>query len=240
MSFFAGWIPDIHLPCSQDNGDPDDLWDFGTVRHGRPGTIGKAGNANSFRAPPLTWENDGRPTAHDRSSSPMRSSGSGSSGGSYSTAKGELPPLPAANGRFQQTTVRHVPLGMEKVPQSPNKGQPQRRQPSDDYEDYGDQYVDSYSSSTGSALTQGMQNVELEEDLPDTTMLDSVVLPAIASVRHHKHHHRSYLSWACFETEADDFGIAVPSSFVSGGPCSTQRIAEGIYRSGKDYTRCYS
>jgi serine/threonine-protein kinase 24/25/MST4 len=56
------------------------------------------------------------------------------------------------------------------------------QQHSDEYEDYDDQYVDTYSSSKTNMLHQKMQDIQLEDDLPDTTMLDSVVLPAIASV----------------------------------------------------------
>lgn len=50
------------------------------------------------------------------------------------------------------------------------------------YEEYDDQYVDTYSSAKGSSIHQKMQDIHLDDDLPDTTMLDSVVLPAIASV----------------------------------------------------------
>jgi len=52
----------------------------------------------------------------------------------------------------------------------------------DEFEDYDDQYVDTYSSAKTNMLHQKMQDIQLEDDLPDTTMLDSVVLPAIASV----------------------------------------------------------
>jgi len=52
------------------------------------------------------------------------------------------------------------------------------RKPSD--EDYGDQYMDTYSR--GGTVLQKPD--EPEDELPDTTMLDSVILPAIASVRY--------------------------------------------------------
>jgi serine/threonine-protein kinase 24/25/MST4 len=52
----------------------------------------------------------------------------------------------------------------------------------DEYDDYDDQYVDTYSSAKAGMLHQKMQDIHLEEDLPDTTMLDSVILPAIASL----------------------------------------------------------
>jgi serine/threonine-protein kinase 24/25/MST4 len=52
----------------------------------------------------------------------------------------------------------------------------------EEYEDYDDQYVDPYSPAKTSILHQKMRDIQLEDDLPDTTMLDSVVLPAIASL----------------------------------------------------------
>jgi serine/threonine-protein kinase 24/25/MST4 len=63
----------------------------------------------------------------------------------------------------------------------PEKSSVLERHP-DDYEDYDDQFVDTYSSAKGSVIHQKMQDMHVEDDLPDTTMLDSVILPAIASV----------------------------------------------------------
>ena len=56
----------------------------------------------------------------------------------------------------QQATVRHGVVGG-------NEGNGLQREPSDEYDD--------------------LEDHPPEDDLPDTTMLDSVVLPAIASVR---------------------------------------------------------
>lgn len=171
-----------------ENGDPEDLWDFGTVRHGgRPNTIGRAHNSVRATGPPLTWENNGSaPPRHDeRSRSPSRRV-SASSFSSSITTKGELPPLPpsASSGRFQQSTVRHAPPPEQGTSpkKSPTAPIAPRREPSDEYEDYDDQYVDTYSSAKSSMLHQKMQDVHIDDDLPDTTMLDSVILPAIASV----------------------------------------------------------
>lgn len=50
------------------------------------------------------------------------------------------------------------------------------------YEDYDDQYVETYSTTKGSMIQQKLQEHIDDEELPDTTMLDSVILPAIASV----------------------------------------------------------
>ena len=50
-------------------------------------------------------------------------------------------------------------------------------------EDYDDQYVVDTFSSAKSGILHKIQDMQLDDDdLPDTTMLDSVILPAIASV----------------------------------------------------------
>ncbi|KAF8956093.1 kinase-like domain-containing protein [Flammula alnicola] len=164
----------------QENGDPEDLWDFGTVRHGgRPNTIGRSQNSVRASGPPLTWENDGTPTKrHEESPQSPSRRVSGSSYTSSVTTKGELPPLPPSAGtpRFEQSTVRHMP------PPTEVRTSPVVEQHPDDYEDYDDQFVDTYSSAKGSMIHQKMQDIHLEDELPDTTMLDSVILPAIASL----------------------------------------------------------
>lgn len=165
------------------------MWDFGTVRHtSRPSTIGRS-NPIQVSGPPLTWENNG--TARSGSSDVTtghRGFGSGSSGSSkYAssiTTKGELPPLPPSAPptpkRFEQSTVRHMP-----PPSAPDASRGSQRtiqrEPSDEYEDYDDQYVDTYPAKD--PLSHRLEDVQLDDDLPDTTMLDSVILPAIASVR---------------------------------------------------------
>lgn len=165
------------------------MWDFGTVRHtNRPSTIGRS-NPIQVSGPPLTWENNG--TARSAGSDVTaghRGFGSGSSGSSkYAssiTTKGELPPLPPSAPptpkRFEQSTVRHMP-----PPSAPDVSRGSQRtiqrEPSDEYEDYDDQYVDTYPAKD--TLSHRLEDVQLDDDLPDTTMLDSVILPAIASVR---------------------------------------------------------
>lgn len=168
--------------------DPEDLWDFGTVRNAaaRPGTIGRANpNPMPVSGPPLTWEYNG---------DSVRSTDSGSSGSSQAnininggrrggssgsdsntsisssiTAKGDqLPPIPQGQvpGRYDhQATVRHGLPGDKgsKSSSGGGTGSGQRREAVDEYDDYADDRVP-------------------EDDLADTTMLDSVVLPAIASV----------------------------------------------------------
>jgi serine/threonine-protein kinase 24/25/MST4 len=165
------------LPASGE----EDLWDFGTVRHAsRPSTVGRTPNPIQVSGPPLTWENNSAPRM-DKSASSRRGGGSASSSTSYSssvTAKGELPPLPpslpATPKRFdQQATVRG---GIET-----SSGHPIQREPSNEFEDYNDQYVDNFPESA-EALLQKPIPPQLEDDLPDTSMLDSVILPAIASL----------------------------------------------------------
>lgn len=153
--------------------DPEDLWDFGTVRNtARPGTIGRASSVQ-LSGPPLTWDYN-KTTTRSRGSSGSGSSIKGPNGprrvpstetdsvASSNTARAAgLQPLPLSERSStrrvdQQATVRHGVVGN-------NEGNGVRREPSDEYDDLEDHLP--------------------EDDLPDTTMLDSVVLPAIASVR---------------------------------------------------------
>ncbi|KAJ7070697.1 kinase-like domain-containing protein [Mycena amicta] len=161
-------------------GDSEDLWDFGTVRHAA--TIGRSQNSVPVSGPPLTWENNGT-----RRSDSSGSSGSGSyvSTNSSITVKGELPPLPpspAVSRRVdQQATVRHMP---DNATARGSHHHTVQREPSDEYDDdYDDQYSDVHTArGSTTQLNEKMSHVQLEDDLPDTTMLDSVILPAIASL----------------------------------------------------------
>lgn len=159
------------------NGDPEDLWDFGTVRHaGRATTIGRNQNSVRVSGPPLTWENNG-----DERTEKTTKRGSGSSFSPSITTKGDLPPLPPIEPptpkRFEQNTVRHMPPDSA----SQNNRRVAQREPSDEYEDYDDQYLDTLPKTA--VIEQKMQDTHIdEEELPDTTMLDSVILPAIASL----------------------------------------------------------
>jgi serine/threonine-protein kinase 24/25/MST4 len=120
--------------------------------------------------PPLTWENTGS----------TRSDGSSASGKhsfnhkqrlqaaahvSSGSSKGDLPSLPQSN---QTTPKKYDSQGT--VRQAGN-GNGLSREPSDEYDDdYDDDDIHDGPPPS-------------DDDLPDTTMLDSVVLPAIASVR---------------------------------------------------------
>lgn len=177
------------------------MWDFGTVRHvGRPATIGRNNNIQ-VSGPPLTWENNGAPvrqgsddsTATARrtptsSSSSSSSSGSASRYGSSITLKGDLPPLPpspaGSRGQFDQSTVRREARASTGSQGSKlSQSHVLRREPSDEYDDdFDDQYTEAYPDPND--VVEGkLSNLQIEEEiLPDTTMLDSVILPAIASV----------------------------------------------------------
>jgi len=166
--------------------DPEDLWDFGTVRHAsRPATIGRAQNPIQVSGPPLTWENNGTRRSDGSGSSGSSSTALGSGRSSSITAKGDLPPLPSPTGsqKFDQSTVRNMPPASGEVPNSRSSQRTVQREPSDEYEDYDDQYSDTYPTRSDDVqLQQKLAQVHLDDEVPDTTMLDSVILPAIASL----------------------------------------------------------
>ncbi|KAJ3796669.1 kinase-like domain-containing protein [Lentinula aff. detonsa] len=213
-------VPD--LPAG---GDPEDLWDFGTVRHVNDrGTIGRSQNPVQVSGPPLTWENNGTHTYDSSSSSGGSSfrrdssfshkSGASSHGSSMTmtaNSKGDLPPLPSAAKKTgssgsgskysdQQATVRHMPPGAGAGATAtatatttasvsrPGNSRVVHREASDDYDDdftYEDDegYAGGFRQSN-EILEEKISTFQLTDDLdvPDTTMLDSVILPAIASL----------------------------------------------------------
>lgn len=216
LTFSVSWL-DFFSSIRPGTVDPEDLWDFGTVRHtSRPSTIGRANPG-----PPLTWENNGT-TRSDLTDGSTTRRGSGSSGSSkyassVTTTKGELPPLPPSNPhtptkpKFEQSTVRHM-----RSPGGPDVSGPKggqkivQREPSDDYEDYEDQYE--YTKPDG--LQHKMEDLQLDHEddsFPDTTMLDSVILPAIASVSIYH-----ILSRAILVAHTFGGGIAIPSGLYTG------------------------
>lgn len=152
--------------------------------------------------PPLTWENDDLPQRRGSDESykpvPGRRGQSSSSTLSSVTTRGDIPPSPSSSTpsspskqRSEQGTVRHATVQSTQSnrvqPNATDYAIPQRnhrtnhREPSDEEDDYDDHYVDTYSAKTG-AVHQKMADMHLEEELSDTTLLDSVVLPAISSV----------------------------------------------------------
>ncbi|KAG7099959.1 hypothetical protein E1B28_001752 [Marasmius oreades] len=175
------------VPDMPSGGDPEDLWDFGTVRHAsRPATIGRNQNPIQVSGPPLTWENNGTQRSDVSSNSSGSSLRGRNSTSSSITAKGDLPPLPSdARGsrRSDQATVRHMAPAVAAANSSVSRMSQRtaQREPSDDYEDYGDQYGNE-KYQREDELEDRMRRTQLDEDVPDTTMLDSVILPAIASL----------------------------------------------------------
>ena len=212
----------LHFRSS--SGDPEDLWDFGTVRHAsRPTTIGRSQNPIQVSGPPLTWENNGtaRSDGSSNSSTTRRGTGSRASFSKQSSSmagKGELPPLPPPAlpppELDQQATVRHLPAGGAGSVGSRSSQRTVQREPSDEYEVYDDQYPEPYPSHD-EVLQQTLGQVQLEDDLPDTTMLDSVILPAIASV--------SCSTSSCALTSLIHFILcaALPPSLLAGSASSS-------------------
>ncbi|KAI0094398.1 kinase-like domain-containing protein [Irpex rosettiformis] len=145
--------------------DPEDLWDFGTVRHP---TVGRAKqNSIQVSGPPLTWENNGT----------TRSDGSSSSGRHSFTHKERVQAASFTDSMSSRRELPPLPPSSPSTPRKFNDSQGTVRQanrprdPSDEYDDdYEDQEIARATQANG------------EDDLSDTTMLDSVVLPAIASL----------------------------------------------------------
>ncbi|PFH49681.1 hypothetical protein AMATHDRAFT_147153 [Amanita thiersii Skay4041] len=174
-------VPDLAV-----NGDSEELWDFGTVRHAnRPATIGRTAPYKPTNGPPLTWENDDIDWANTPPSSTKQGSGSSDSTSRFASSianKGDLPPLPpapATPNRFAQDTVRHIPpKGLEYSSQAGST----RHEAPDEYDEYDQAFEDGYPAKVDE-LNHQLEDAHLDDDeLPDTTLLDSVVLPAIASL----------------------------------------------------------
>ncbi|KAL9716313.1 hypothetical protein Ac2012v2_000760 [Leucoagaricus gongylophorus] len=170
------------------NSEAEDLWDFGTVRHGAR-TIGRS--SIKVSGPPLTWERNDLP--RNRSSDGSDESvqlrrGHVSSVSPSITTKGDLPSIPSSpsKSRFEQDTLkdasaRNIPNNYEQpiatdyaIPKGSHKSV--QRESSDHY---GNNYTD--LTKTG-VIQHKMTEMHIEEDDTDTTMLDSVILPAIASL----------------------------------------------------------
>lgn len=167
----------------QGNSDPEDLWDFGTVRHmSKPSTIGRSQGNVPAQDDRLTWSGTRRSdmtssasgnTSSTLTAAPRKGSADSTTLTSSIAAKGELPPVPVQTPkRFDtEATLKHgIPNG---APEAKARA-PIQREPSDEYEDYDDDYRGHEAIQPGNGTPH--------EELPDTTILDSVVLPALASV----------------------------------------------------------
>lgn len=160
--------------------DPDDQWDFGTMRHvGGQNTIGRAAPA----APPILEE-----VAYDVEQ-PTGRNGSSHSGGSSTVYANH------SNGHSSSTTLTNdktvlppVPVAQAPAVNNVNKALPKpARTGSEISEDEGtvrrvlDRRDPSYGSDDSEELRQEMERTQISSPLPPT-MLESVVLPAIASL----------------------------------------------------------
>lgn len=176
------------IPFRNGNSEAEDLWDFGTVRHGAR-TIGRS--SIKVSGPPLTWEKNDLPRnrgSDGSDESVQLRRGHVSSVSPSITTKGDLPSIPSSpsKSRFEQDTlkdasVRNIPNNYEQpiatdyaIPKGSHKSV--QRESSDHY---GNNYTD--LTKTG-VIQHKMTEMHIEEDDTDTTMLDSVILPAIASV----------------------------------------------------------
>lgn len=159
--------------------DPDDQWDFGTMRHvGGQGTIGRVAPVADPIQEEVVYEVEettGRNgSSHSGGSSTVyaHNPNGHSSSSTLTNLKTELPPVPPA----QIAAVNNV-----------NKALPTPRD-SRTSEDEGtvrrmlDRRDPSYGSDDSEELRQDLERAQLSTP-PPPTMLDSVVLPAIASVR---------------------------------------------------------
>lgn len=156
-----------HLFSRPQNGDPEDLWDFGTVRStARPATVGRAQAYKHATGEPHIWESE-------EDWPDGASAQAGEEVPRYANDR-DLPPLPATPGkpiRFNQGTVRHAPVA---ATENAGNHRPIERERSGGYDDYEGAKID--------GLQHQMEDAQLDDELTDTTLLDSVVLPAIASV----------------------------------------------------------
>lgn len=174
--------------------------------------------------PPLTWDykngDSVRTNDSGGSNSTQINGRRGHSSGSDNTsmassitAKGDqLPPIPGEGKFDREATVRHGLPG-EKGSKSATG---QRRETPDDYDDYDDRHPD---------------HPGVEDDLADTTMLDSVVLPAIASVC------LLTILRACSVRSLTCVTSALPSCQYSGSSCRIKHPPTRLHRSRTDYTR---
>lgn len=157
------------------------------MRHvGGQSTIGRSQGGNvPAQDDRLTWSgtrrSDMSTNASNNTSStltavpPRKGSADSTTLTSSIAAKGDLPPVPSQTAKKFDSTGT-VKLGLPNgVPEAKARA-PIQRESSDEYEDYDDDYRGQEAGQSGNGAPH--------EELPDTTILDSVVLPALASVRH--------------------------------------------------------
>ncbi|KAF8515767.1 STE/STE20/YSK protein kinase [Hysterangium stoloniferum] len=176
------------------NAGQDDLWDFGTVRHtGRSGTVGRA---TARTETGLTYP---QPVANLPNTNLQHSNGSRAGNASVSsvltsstiTVRQDLPSGPAEKRSSYEPSPHEQPVprvsyegtqGDQGTVRSP------RRERQGSYDSNGSGSSGSEDGGAERRLRQQMMHThiddegDLEEDLDERSMLDSVVLPAIASL----------------------------------------------------------
>jgi len=165
--------------------DPEDLWDFGTVRHvARPGTLGRATarTENGLTYPQPVPDLDTNYVPHHNSNGVRSPSVSGLSVSSSSTitVKAELPALPNRRVTYEdqsqdQGTVRTTPRRTREGSYDSNRSV---RSDESDRE----RRAEAVRQQLADGHLEDEVDADNDDDLDERTMLDSVVLPAIASL----------------------------------------------------------
>jgi len=169
----------------QGNSDPEELWDFGTVRHvSNQATVGRSHNKSGVQPQDeyLTWSGTRRADNVSDISSGTSSTLTAVPNGvrlepsdtstvvAAISTKGELPRVPGKSPEKYNSgaTLKHsLPNGATEAKMRVTA----RSEPSVEYDEYDDDYQD-----------QAHFNHDDAEDLPTASILDSVVLPALASL----------------------------------------------------------
>ncbi|KIL55055.1 hypothetical protein M378DRAFT_28621 [Amanita muscaria Koide BX008] len=166
------------MPELPTNLDAEELWDFGRST-ACSSTVGRSQAYRSAAGDPLTLDNEDEDYTNG-----IHASGSPESPKHLHLMpkKEDLSPLPPSAPptpkRFRQGTVRHAPLATGGL--GGNK-QIIERESSDEYDEYDEQFEGYPAKVDG--LAHQLEGAHLDDDdLADTTLLDSVVLPAIASL----------------------------------------------------------
>jgi serine/threonine-protein kinase 24/25/MST4 len=180
----------VLFDCRPSSGDPEELWDFETVRHAsRSATIAHF-NPTPEAEPPLIRENRGMARQDGSSDTFSIRLGSvppaSSSEYAFSIAKDKLPLSRPSATRTptefdRQATVRQEPTAGVGAAGSGVGQRTVQQEPSDEHKGYNDQHLPSYPFQ-GKVLQPKPGQVQLENNLPDTMVLDTVIFPAIGSV----------------------------------------------------------
>jgi len=178
------------------NVDPDDLWDFGTVRHtGRPGTVGRATmrteSGLTYPQPVANLPNANYTQHGNGARAGNTSASSLSTTSSTITVRQDLASGPAGPSYESSPHEQPMPrISYESTQGDQGTVRSPRRERQASYDSNGSGSSGSGSEDGGAKcrLRQQMAHAriddesDLEEDIDERSMLDSVVLPAIASL----------------------------------------------------------